>query len=173
MTKKTRQFISALVFIMVMALFVFTASIEYKRSFQNHVKQTQDKMFMVKLNLESLITSRMTAINGLKAHTEINPFFTQSDFDFFAKGIYDDSNDVVQSMSFLTDTTLTHIYPFEPYQSIVGVGLSKVEAQKAWIQYAKKTQSAIITAPVELVEGGLGIIVRVPVLRNGKYFGCL
>lgn len=74
-------------------------------------------------------------------------------------------------MSFLTDTTLTHIYPFEPYQSIVGVDLSKVEAQKAWIQYAKKTQSAIITAPVELVEGGLGIIVRVPVLRNGKYFG--
>lgn len=125
----------------------------------------------MKLNLESLITSRMTAINGLKAHTEINPFFTQSDFDFFAKGIYDDSNDVVQSMSFLTDTTLTHIYPFEPYQSIVGVDLSKVEAQKAWIQYAKKTQSAIITAPVELVEGGLGIIVRVPVLRNGKYFG--
>lgn len=63
---------------MVMALFVFTASIEYKRSFQNHVKQTQDKMFMVKLNLESLITSRMTAINGLKAHTEINPFLLKA-----------------------------------------------------------------------------------------------
>lgn len=170
-TKKT--VFSFMVFILVMSLFIFTAGIEYNRSYQNHIKQTQDKMLFVKLNLESLITSRMVAINGLKAHVEINPDFSQTDFNYFARGIYDSSNDVVQSMSFLTDTTITHIYPYEDYKNIIGVNLGDNEAQKAWIHYAKDNQKAIITAPVNLVEGGVGIVVRVPVLRQSEYFGQL
>lgn len=168
-TKKT--LFSFMVFILVMSLFIFTAGIEYNRSYQNHIKQTQDKMLFVKLNLESLITSRMVAINGLKAHVEINPDFSQTDFNYFARGIYESSNDVVQSMSFLTDTTITHIYPYEDYKNIIGVNLGDNEAQKAWIHYAKDNQKAIITAPVNLVEGGVGIVVRVPVLRQNEYFG--
>jgi len=171
MSSKNRFVISFMVFILVMSLFVFTAGIEYNRSYQNHVKQTQDQFLFVKLNLESLIASRMIAINGLKAHVEINPNFSQTDFNYFAKGIYESANDVVQSMSFLTDTTLTHIYPFDEYKSIIGIDLGVNEAQKSWIYYAKENQKAIITAPVKLVEGGVGIVVRVPVLRQNDYFG--
>ncbi len=162
---------SFMVFILVMTLFIFTAGIEYNRSYQNHIQKTQDKMLFVKLNLESLITSRMIAINGLKAHVEINSDFSQMDFDYFARGIYESSNDVVKSMSFLTDTTITHIYPFENYKNIIGVNLGDNEAQNAWIHFAKDNQKSIITAPVNLVEGGVGIIVRVPVLRKNEYFG--
>lgn len=162
---------SFIAFILVMSLFIFTARIEYNRSYQNHIKQTQDKILFVKLNLESLIASRMIAINGLKAHVEINPNFSQEDFNYFAKGIYDSSYDVVQSMSFLTDTIITHIYPYEDYKDIIGIDLGDNEEQRSWIYYAKENQKAIITAPVNLVEGGLGIIVRVPVLRQDEYFG--
>lgn len=171
MTAKKRKLSVFLVFILLMSLFSFTAGIEYNRTYQNHVKELKDEMLKVKLNLESLITARMVAINGLKAHAEINPYFSQEEFNFFAKGIYDSSSDIVKSMAFLTDTTLTHIYPFEPYKDIIGIDLAMIEAQNPWINYAKEAKKSIITAPVDLVEGGLGIIVRVPVMRNHLYLG--
>lgn len=170
--RSARKFlVSFVVFLGVMSLFIFTAGIEYNRSYQNHVKEAQDQMLLVKLNLESLIASRMIAINGLKAQVEINPDFNQKDFNYFAKNIYESSNDVVQSMSFLTDTTLTHIYPYDEYKHIVGINLGENLEQKSWIHYAKENRKSIIAAPVNLIEGGLGIIVRIPVLRSSEYYG--
>lgn len=170
-TKWNRLFISFLVFILVFSIFVFTASIEYDKSYKNQVKYAEDELFKVKLNIENLITSRMVAVNGLKAHIEINPDFSQEDFNYFAKGIYESSNDVVQSMSFLTNTTISHIYPYEIYSHIVGTDLALNPEQSVWINYAKNNLRSIITAPVNLVEGGLGIIVRIPVDLEGIYFG--
>ncbi len=171
MRLKNKYFVTFIVFISIMSLFSFTASIEYNRSYQNNLKYTKDKLLLIKLNLESLISSRMIALNGLKAHAEIDPNFTQDDFNYFAKEIYNSSNDVVQSMSFLTDTTISHIYPYDDYKDIVGTNLSLNPEQKEWINYAKNTLKPIITAPVNLVEGGLGIIVRVPVGINNQYYG--
>jgi len=171
MSIKKRCVASLMIFILMMLIFAFTAGIEYNRSYNNQVKETQDKLLFVKQNLENLIASRMIAINGLKVHVEIHPDFNQNEFTYFAEGIYESADDVVQSMSFLTDTTITHIYPYKDYGSILGTDLSLHEEQKAWIHYAKDKLKPIITAPVNLVEGGVGIIVRIPVLRQDKYFG--
>lgn len=73
-------------------------------------------------------------------------------------------------MSFITDSIITHIYPYNEYKNIIGTELSLSDEQKDWIDYAKKENKPIITAPVNLLEGGTGIIVRVPVLRNRQYF---
>lgn len=159
------------VFVLVLSLFIFTASIEYNRSYQNDIKETQDKLFIIKVNLESLITSRMIAINGLKSHVEVHSDFSQNDFNHFAKGIYDSSNDVVQRMSFLTDTTITHTYPYEEYSAIIGTDLALEDDKKEWVNSAKSSLKTIITAPVNIIRGGIGIVVRVPVEREGEYYG--
>lgn len=113
MSSKNKFIITFIVLTMVMSLFIFTSYIEYNKSYQSHIKETEDKLFIIKSNIESLITSRMIAINGLKSHIEIHEDFSQKDFNHFAKGIFDSSNDIVLRMSFITDTTITHTYPFE------------------------------------------------------------
>lgn len=171
MSSKNKFIITFLVFMLVASLFVFTAAIEYNRSYQNQVKETEDSLFNINSNIENLITSRMIAANGLKSHIEVHPDFSQSEFNRFAKGIFDLSNDVVLRMSFLTDTTITHTYPFDEYSSIIGTDLESHEDKKDWVNKAKSDLKSIITAPVNIVDGGVGIVVRVPVEREGKYFG--
>lgn len=168
---KNKFTITFLVFILMMSLFIFTASIEYNRTSQNHIKETQDKLFIIKSNLENLITSRMIGMNGLKSHIEVHSDFSQNDFNYFAKGIFDLSNDVVKRMSFLTDTTISHTYPYDEYKNIIGTDLTLHEDQEAWINNAKFSMKAIITAPVNIVDGGVGIIVRVPVEKEEEYYG--
>ena len=171
MNAKNRMIASIMIFVLTMSLFAFTAAIEYKRTVQNHVEKTQDQVMRIKANLEHIIDSRMLAVNGLKAYVEINPNFNQKNFESFAKGIYESSDDVVRGLFFLTDTTITHTYPYEENKLAVGTDLSLNEEQKEWVNYAKENQKAIITVPVNLLEGGTGIIVRVPVLKNNQYFG--
>ena len=163
--------ISLMIFLLIMSLFIFTAAIEYNRSYQNHLKKTQDELFLIKSNLENLITSRMIAVNGIKSHVEIHPGFSQKDFNHFARDIYETSNDVILRMSFLTDTTITHTYPYNENKSIVGEDLALHNDKKIWINRAKFNKKPIITGPVNIVEGGVGIVVRIPVLREDEYFG--
>lgn len=171
MSFKKKHIIIFLIFTLVMSLFTFTAVIEYNRSYQNHVKKTQDQLFLIKSNLENLITSRMIAINGLKSHVEIHQKFSQEEFNYFSKDIYASSDDVVLRMSFLTDTTISHTYPYRNNFSIIGTDLALHDDKKIWINRAKFNQKTIITGPVNIVDGGIGIVVRIPVLRQGEYFG--
>ena len=160
-----------IVFILTMSVFIFTATIEYNRNYQNSIKETQDELYHIKQNFENVITARMIAINGLKAHIELYPNLTQDEFNYFARAIFASNYDVVQSMSFVTDTTITHIYPYDKYKNVIGTDLATKQDQEKWIEYAKEFKKSIITAPVELVEGGNGIVVRIPIERQGEYYG--
>ncbi len=171
MNSKKRIIASIIAFILIMSLFCFTATIEYKRSYQNNIENKKNELMFVKTNMEHLIASRVMAIEGLKAYIEIKPDFNQKEFNDFAEDIYESSNDVVRNIYFLKDTTITHAYPEKEVKSFVGTDLSLNIKQKSWVNYAKESLKTIITAPVKLIEGGTGIIVRVPITRQGEYYG--
>lgn len=158
-------------FLLIIAIFLFAAALEYRNGYQRHYNEVADHLLISRLNLENLVVARMNAISNIIPKIMENPDFSQKDFEEFTEEIYLESHQTVQSISFLKDTTLTHIYPYEKNKEIIGVDLGKVSAQMPVILYAKEQGKAIITAPVQLVEGGIGIIVRVPVFLERSYFG--
>ena len=153
------------------SLFAFTAYIEYKRTIESDIQTLKDKLNVTRTNLESNISSKIVAINGLKTYVELDKTFNQEEYENFAKAVYESSNDIVRNITFITDTTITHVYPYEESENSIGLDLAKQQEQKDLILYAKENNKTIITSPVDLVEGGVGIIVRVPVLSHGKYYG--
>ena len=163
--------IASVIFILVFSMFALTASIEYNRTVEHEKQAFKDELQIMRTNFESIITSRMRSIYGLVAYAEISDHLTQEEYSSFAKGIYESTDNVVVSMSFITDTTITHVYPYDAYKSIVGNDLGQIPEQRAFILYAKENLKSIFTAPVQLLEGGLGMIVRMPVIPHGKYYG--
>lgn len=171
MEQKKRIGIPLMVFTLVMTIFLFTAYIEFQRTYEGHVKETEEKVATITANLEGLIASRMIAVSGLKAHIEINENFTQEDYAYFAEGIYGTQGNVIQGFTFITDTTISHVYPYEVSKSAIGVDLATEESQGKWVQYVKENLVPVINAPVNLVQGGVGIVVRQPILIRGDYYG--
>ena len=171
MSKYKRIVVSIIVFILMFSLFAFTAYIEYKRTIESDIQTLKDKLNVTRTNLESNISSKIVAINGLKTYVELDKTFNQEEYENFAKAVYESSNDIVRNITFITDTTITHMYPYEESENIIGLDLAKQQEQKDLILYAKENNKTIITSPVDLVEGGVGIIVRVPVLSRGEYYG--
>jgi len=162
---------SGAVFIIVMSMFILMASYEHTLAIERHKQNTRDAMLMTQTNLESIITSRMISMKNIAAYVEINHEFTQHEYASFAKNIYTSSDDIVKSMTFITDTTITHIYPYEENKAAIGIDLANEASQKELILYAKEHQKAVFAAPVNLVQGYVGIVVRIPVMIRDAYYG--
>lgn len=164
---------SSAVLIFVYVLFLFAALIEYKTNIEIHKQRTQDEMTIIQTKLENIIGTRIISLNGIQPYIEINSNFDQASFELFAKNIYESKDGLVTDLSFMTGTTITHIYPYEENKEIIGIDLAKIDEQRDWVLFGMNNDKNIITAPVNLIEGGRGIIIRVPVTIEGKYYGQL
>ena len=103
MSKYKRIVVSIIVFILIFSLFAFTAYIEYKRTIESDIQTLKDKLNVTRTNLESNISSKIVAINGLKTYVELDKTFNQEEYENFAKAVYESSNDIVRNITFITD----------------------------------------------------------------------
>ncbi|MCD4713433.1 MAG: EAL domain-containing protein [Clostridiales bacterium] len=172
MNSKIKKIIySGIVFILVFGMFALMANFEHTLAIERHKQDARDALLMTQTNLESMIKSRMISMGSIAAYVEIDNEISQLEYSSFAKNIYASSDEIVKSMTFITDTTITHIYPYEENKAAIGIDLASEASQRDLILYAKNNLKAVFTAPVNLVEGGIGIIVRIPVVVNDGYYG--
>ncbi len=151
-----------LVFLMMTLFFFFTARLEYTTAISENQQKAKDSLINTKSALESLLTAHIISAKGLISYVQNNPNLTQKDFEAFASGLYESSNSIIRNMGILKDTTLRLVYPVEGNEKAIGVDLSKVETQKNTVLAVKKTGKMMIVAPVDLVQGGKGIVARIP-----------
>lgn len=155
-----------IVFLLVATIFTTSASIEHNLSLFRQEKEVKDSLTLIKSELEGLIEARMLSSNGLIAFRKVKPDFTQEDFEAFVSSIFYSPTQVLMNITYITDTTITHIYPYESMKAAVGEDLSKQPNQIDYLNYVKNTRKSTLTGPVDLVQGGQGIIVRIPVLKS-------
>ena len=67
------------------SLFAFTAYIEYKRTVESDIQTLKDKLNVTRTNLESNISSKIVAINGLKTYVELDKTFNQEEYENFQR----------------------------------------------------------------------------------------
>jgi len=170
-SKLRKTIYSGIVFVLVFGMFALMANFEHQLAIERHKQDARDALLMTQTNLESIITSRMISMGSIAAYIEIDNKITQLEYSSFAKNIYASSDDIVKSMTFITDTTITHIYPYEENKSAIGIDLAAEASQRELILYAKDNIRPVFAAPVNLVEGGIGIIVRIPVVLDDAYYG--
>lgn len=159
------------VFLLLFSIVTVGAIIEYQRVVAREKENLEDDLLIVKNNIEQMITSRMINARGLAGFIEVSEDMTDEAYDVFAGGIYESTGHIVKDVVLITDTTISHVYPTYYGIGAIGIDLAQVEAQKDVLLYTKETGKAVFIGPVDLVEGGRGIIVRVPVHVKDQYFG--
>lgn len=99
---------------------------------------------------------------GLSAHISRNPEISQSEFADFAHELLKYGTSL-RSLAAARDMVITHIYPLEPNRQALGLDYSKVLDQSDAAFRAKNTGEMILAGPVNLVQGGVALIGRMPV----------
>ena len=82
------------------------------------------------------------------------------------------NSEYIRNVGVLRDTTIIWNYPQESNSDAIGVDLSRVRGQQDLVLKVKHELKPILQGPVDLVQGGRGFIVRLPIImENNEYWG--
>lgn len=77
----------------------------------------------------------------------------------------------IRNVSVVRDTTIAWVFPREGNEAAIGVDLAKVPTQAASVLEVKEGHKRRLQGPVDLVQGGRGYVLRLPLLKGGSYWG--
>ncbi len=79
----------------------------------------------------------------------------------------------VRNFAIAVGYRLTYVYPVKGNEKAIGLYYPDVPAQWPAIKHAIDGKQPVLIGPVNLVQGGSGLIYRVPIFINDKYWGLL
>lgn len=136
--------------------------------------QVEDQAESIKARLELFIFSDIYTANSISTLLSVDPDYVLRRFDELAgnaisRGFY------IRNIGLAPDNIIQRIYPLESNEKALGLNFSDYPEQLQTVNYAREQQSVFLAGPLELVQGGLGIIARFPVFsdfpNNQDYWG--
>lgn len=122
-------------------------------------------------DIETIVFNNITLINGYLAYIKSDASIDQEKTTTYLDFLLSKQAKYIRNIGIIEDTTIVWNYPLEGNEASIGVDLATIDGQKHVILETKRTMQALFQGPVELVQGGLGFIVRLPLERDGKYWG--
>lgn len=162
---KLKLFASIGVGLTALSVFALAGFSTYAYQVENHKREASVEIHTLSMKIENLLNDEIALSSGLIAFQFNNPKASFDDLNHYANHLYQFKSQVFRSVALFTDTTATFVYPLKGNQAILGVDLTTVEAQRPDVLKVKSTGNTLISAPVKLVQGGTGIIIRKPMIQ--------
>ncbi|WP_020208172.1 PAS domain-containing protein [Gilvimarinus chinensis] len=142
-------------------------------NYENHLHQvraqTQDDLALLRARLEGNINASLQTVQGLVAAIQVNPDMTQPVFSHYAKHLFG-SNSLLRNIGGAPDLTLSLIYPYEDNKAALGLHYFEHPQQKLAVQKTIASGKMTIDGPLQLLQGGQGLIGRIPVYDDKNQF---
>ena len=125
------------------------------------------------IRLEGAITTRFNAVKSLAAFFYIHPETTPEEFAHFADKLIA-FNPPIRAFQFADDKTrVTYVYPPKGNEITIQKPMILISDPKRgpFVKKAIDTKKATVHGPFELRQGGTGLILRVPIFIQSKFFG--
>jgi diguanylate cyclase (GGDEF)-like protein len=107
-----------------------------------------------------------TVAHGLGIRAYVSQFhdkpFEAADYLEIATDLVEE-NSSIRSIGLAPGNILQAVYPLMPNQAAIGLDYSKNAAQWPAIQKAMESREVVIVGPLELVQGGSALLIRIPV----------
>ncbi len=145
----------------------------------NYLKQEQEReRYEVALAYHNLVdeiqdftNQNISQLAGFTAYMQMHETYSDEEIYTYLDFLLKDNMDDVRNISIFRDTTIEWTYPLDGNEEAIGVDLSKVPEQAQAIQRVKGNLETLFQGPVDLIQGGTGFIIRMPLVKNGQYWG--
>ncbi len=161
-------FITLGLLIAFFSLFVYEqASIDRHLSSEEH--QIRQKLSNYRTKLEHIVNYNLILMEGLTAYIAITPNITQQEFANYSSLLLAQDNNI-RNIGGAKDLVISHMYPLAGNEAALGLNYRENPQQKRVVEMAMALNHAVIAGPLNLVQGGVGLIARLPVTtENGPW----
>lgn len=115
-----------------------------------------------KSKLEALLYNHLYLADGLATYISIKPKLTQEEYAEFAAQLMI-KNKIIRNIGAARNLVISHMYPMRGNEKAVGLDYRKIKTQKDAALRAISLNKVIIAGPLDLVQGGTGLVARQPV----------
>jgi len=130
------------------------------------------QMGSIRARLEKDINGSLLLIHGVEVNISTNPEITREEFVGLARTMMHHPN-LLKNIAMAPDFVVRYVYPEKGNEAVLGIDYRDLPKQWAQALKARETGALILAGPLNLVQGGTGLIGRAPVYvdtRDGPRF---
>lgn len=134
-----------------------------------------EKLVVLRAKLGTGMTSNISAARVLAVNFAINPDLSEQEFNVLAAEVAN-ANHTIRNLVLVKGTVARYVYPYEGNQKILGSDFRELPKQWPVYQRMMQERSIQIAGPLNLVQGGVGLVVRIPVYqreKNNEFLGSI
>lgn len=126
----------------------------------------REDLSRLRIEIERQINRDVQLVRGMVSYVRVRPNLGQLEFERLASYLLSEDNNLIRNLALAKDLVLSHVYPLEGNASVLGVPYADLKDQYPMVKKAVDENRIIIAGPLNLIQGGKGIIARFPVYRS-------
>ncbi|MCG7537472.1 ATP-binding protein [Pseudoalteromonas sp. OOF1S-7] len=168
----TRFMVGALLLVILVAGW-YIDDVNERRLIEVEKNRTFEELNVYRTQLEGTLASNIQLVRGLAIALAPQPNLNQAQFERFAAPLFETSQ-VLRNVGAAPDMVLQMVYPLEGNEKAIGLNYLTHPQQKKDAIRARDSRTIILAGPLELVQGGVALIARVPVyVDKDRFWGLL
>lgn len=129
---------------------------------QDYRYQIASQIGGLRSQIEGSLRADVQLVKSLAAFIAMRPDLTQDEFATFASSLLD-RHPTIRATVAAPDLVVRYVYPLEGNQAVIGLDYQTHPTQREAALRAVESNIEIIAGPLELLQGGKGLVVRYPV----------
>ncbi|ATG43053.1 two-component regulatory system, sensory/regulatory protein [Phaeobacter piscinae] len=117
---------------------------------------------LIRARIEGNLAADIQLVRGLQAVLSTEPDMTQRRFAQLADHLLG-AEDSLRNIAAAPDLVIKLMYPIEGNEAAIGLDYRKNDAQRAAALLARDSGDLVLAGPVDLLQGGRGMIARFPI----------
>ena len=140
-------------------------TLSYQTYMQDLELDTTLELIEVRERIRADIFEQILKLRELATVISENPTITQSEFSARAAEFMAENQDVI-NLAVAPDLVVTIVHPYEANRGVLGLDYRQNAAQLPKVEQALQSGEGLVTGPVDLVQGGRGLILRHPIFDS-------
>jgi diguanylate cyclase (GGDEF)-like protein len=169
--KKSAISASICISFFILTIFLIVIWMLFNSNKQREILDTTDKFMTFESQVERLVYSNITLLQGYEAYIKSNPNLDEKSAYDYLENLLSKNSNYIRNIGVIKDTTIIWNYPKATNTAAIGVDLAKIDKQKDLVLKVKEDLTTVFQGPVDLIQGGTGFIVRIPIVRQEDYWG--
>ena len=160
--------LALLTFIILSLLFSLLIYQRYELATEDQQKEAYEIINLAKDKLQEALTHSLSATKTLTFFIDNNGHV--NNFDSIASQILASGNDI-DALQLVPDGIIQYVYPLQGNEKVIGYNILQDPARNKEAYKAIEKKQMFFAGPLELRQGGMGVVGRLPVYRNDKFWG--
>jgi len=162
---------SIVIFMLFLALAIAVVQTQIKVIKDEELLSVTKRHFGVVEDINNFVNQNVSLLSGFSAYIQMNEEYPDEEVYRLLNILLEDQLESLRNVAILQDTIIVWVYPLEENKKAIGVDLAETPSQADAIEHVKKNLETVLVGPIELVQGGVGFIVRVPILKEDEFWG--